>query len=251
MSILTVNQPNSGDPVSVQIDKNEIKAISKVSSDSIFSNDANWKFVTAVFKHDSSNRRLYTVLKDFNGTESMALKPQMSGGDNFQISKLLISKADRSFLNVKRSEIPSFSSYDFTLKTPGASAPVFTRDFSVPWTGPGYEYTNAGNISGGNLNVIYGDPIDGSTYYTFLPPSAPIGPNYTVRLTISGPVSSNFKLHTQTDPLRSITAQETSQGYVDLSFESAGYPSFIIYFSSSNGSNSSATFSKLEIFEVI
>lgn len=250
MSILTVNQPNSGDPVSVQIDKNEIKAISKVSSDANFSNDATWKLVTAVFKHDSSNRRLYTVLKDFNGTESMALKPQMSGGDNFQISKLLISKADRSFLNVKRSEIPGFSNYDFTLKTPGASAPIFTRDFSVPWTGGGFEFTNAGNIFNGNLNIVYGDGSSGSTYYTFIAPDVPFGPTYKLRLTISGPLSSNLLINVPTQPARAITPQEITQGFVEMTYSTSGYSSFIVYFGSSSASYGTGAFNKLEIFTV-
>ena len=248
MSILTANQVNSGDPVTVQINKNEIKAISKVSSDANFSNDANWKFVTAVFKHDSSNRRLYTVLKDFNGAESMVLKPQMSGGDNFQISKLLISKADRSFLTVKRSEIPSFSNYDFTLKSPGASAPIFTRDFPNPWTGGGFEYTNAGNISNGKLNILYGEGSSGSSYYSFVAPGVPFGPTYKLRLTISGALSSNLLINVPTQPARAITPQEIAQGFIEMTYSSNGYGSFIVYFGSSDSSYGTGQFSKLEVF---
>ena len=161
MAIFTINQPNGGDPVDVQIDKTELKAVSKVSSDPVFSQDSNWNLVTAVFKHDSSNRRLYTVLRDLNQHRLMSLKPQMIGGDKFEISQVLISKADRSHLVVKRSEIPSYANYDFTLKSTGLSTVSlnWTRSGAVAPFGGSDGLQNVGN-SGWNQGA-YSEAITG------------------------------------------------------------------------------------------
>lgn len=181
-NILTISQPNAGDPVDVQVDKNEVKAISKVSSDPVFSQDSNWSLITAVFKHDSSNRRLYTVLRDFSAHELMSLKPQMMGGDKFEINKLLISKADRSHLVVRRSEIPSFINYDFTLKSSGAVPPLFTTE-----TG----YTDYYGLTTQHTNTIWSGYVGLSVspraniYISPFPAGLTEGSTYKVRFYLS------------------------------------------------------------------
>lgn len=102
-------------PVSVSIDKAQLKAISKVSSDPIFSDEANWHLVSCVYKHVSSSRRLFTAFNDLSLSRNMKLKLGMASGDQFQLHKIIISTADRTLLVLKRDEITNASSMDLTL----------------------------------------------------------------------------------------------------------------------------------------
>ena len=109
------SQPSAGQPVDVSIDKNQLKIISKVSSDPIFSDEANWHLVSCVYKHDSSSRRLFTAFNDLGVPRSMKLKSGMQSGDKFELHKIIISTSSRTLLVIKRSEISNASDYDFTL----------------------------------------------------------------------------------------------------------------------------------------
>jgi hypothetical protein len=102
-------------PVTIQIEKNQLKAISKVSSDPIFSEEANWHLVSCIYKHVSSSRRLFTAFNDLSVSRDMKLKSGMASGDEFQLHKIIISTSDRTLLVIKRDEITNASSMDLTL----------------------------------------------------------------------------------------------------------------------------------------
>lgn len=114
--LAAVSQTEAGKPVSVDMGKGILKSISKVSSNAVFSNEANWGLVTYVFKHTLSSKRLVVSFDgDFNGAKSIALKSNMVSGDRFELKKIIISKPDRTLLVLKRDEIENASSMDFTL----------------------------------------------------------------------------------------------------------------------------------------
>lgn len=114
--LVEVSQSASGQPVLVSMSKDLVKAISKVSQSATFSNEANWKLVSFVFKKQSSAQRLVSAFRDFDDEKSIKLKLGMNSGDQFELHKIIISKADRTLLVMKRSDIEDAESYDFVLK---------------------------------------------------------------------------------------------------------------------------------------
>jgi hypothetical protein len=114
--LIEVSQSASNPFVESIMEKGILKQISKVSSDAVFSDEANWIMVSFVFKHSSSSRRLVASFRsDFSKTKKTKLKPNMEIGDVFELQKIIISKSDRSHLVVKRSELSGASSLDFSL----------------------------------------------------------------------------------------------------------------------------------------
>jgi hypothetical protein len=114
--LLTVGQESAGQPVSVAFDKELLKQISKVSSDPVFSVEANWRMVACIYKHSSSASRLTAGFREFEITKEMKLKAGMVSGQAYEIVKMIISTPDRSLLVLKRSDIEDASSFDFVLK---------------------------------------------------------------------------------------------------------------------------------------
>lgn len=110
------SQAASGDPIAVELEKNDIKALPKISSDPVFSNEANWALVVCVYKHKDSSKRIVSAFKDVNAPKQVKLRANMQSGEEYQLHKMIITKADRSMLVLKRSEISNASSYDFILK---------------------------------------------------------------------------------------------------------------------------------------
>jgi hypothetical protein len=120
--LVEVSQSASNTFVESMMEKTALKAISKVSSDSVFSDETNWKLVSYVFKHSSSSRRLvFSFRSSFDSSKKTKLKPNMKAGDRFELQKIIISKSDRSHLVVKRSELSEASSFDFDLLADGPS----------------------------------------------------------------------------------------------------------------------------------
>jgi hypothetical protein len=115
-AMVNPSQASAGAPIAVEIEKTDIKSISKVASDPVFSNEANWALVVCVYKHKDSSKRLVSAFKDVSAPRQMQLRPNMQAGEEYQLHKMIITKADRSMLVLKRSEIQNASSYDFTLK---------------------------------------------------------------------------------------------------------------------------------------
>lgn len=108
-------QAAAGQPVVVEMTKDLVKSLPKVSSDLMFSDEANWRLVTFVYKKQNSSKRLVASFRDFDAQKSMKLRSGMLTGDVFQLHKVIISKSNRSILTVKRSEIEGASSFDFVL----------------------------------------------------------------------------------------------------------------------------------------
>lgn len=113
--LVSASQLSAGQPFSINFDKEILKANPKVVASAEFSNEANWHMVGFVFKHESSAKRMTSGFKDFSATRSMSVKAGLSS-ERFELKRIIISKADRSFLVIERNEIQSASSYDVILK---------------------------------------------------------------------------------------------------------------------------------------
>ncbi len=121
--LIEVTQAAANSFTSASMGKDALKTISKVSSSAVFSNESNWKLVNYVFKHSSSSRRLVSSFRsDFNSIKKAKLKTNMKAGDTFELQKIIISKADRTHLVIKRSEISEASDYDFSLLNDGPAS---------------------------------------------------------------------------------------------------------------------------------
>lgn len=107
-------QSISGGLISVDISKEDLKLVSKVASDAVFSNETNWHLVSCIFKKQSMVNRMFTALNDFAGIRQMKLRGAQPG-DRYELVKIIISKADRTLLVLNRSEIPDAASMDITL----------------------------------------------------------------------------------------------------------------------------------------
>jgi hypothetical protein len=111
--LVTASQAQAGSYVSIAFDKTQLKAISSVLGDAIFSQESNWNIVGVVYKKDS--KRMTCGFKDFAESKSMKLGSGLSG-ETFQLHKIIISKSDRTLKVVKREEISGASSFDVILK---------------------------------------------------------------------------------------------------------------------------------------
>jgi Pectinesterase len=113
--LISAVQAVAGQPVAIEMSKDMVKAISKVAADPVFSDEANWHLVAFIFKKQGSSKRLVSAFRSFDSEKSMKLRPGMLSGDVFELHKIIVSKADRTLMVVKRAEIDGASSYDFTL----------------------------------------------------------------------------------------------------------------------------------------
>jgi hypothetical protein len=115
-AMLNASQANAGDPIANSMDKDALKMVGQVSSDPVFSDEANWKMVSVIYKHDGSAKRLTQGFRDFSAQKAMKLKPGMQSGEKYELKRMIIRKSDRTMKIVERSEISDASSFDFTLK---------------------------------------------------------------------------------------------------------------------------------------
>lgn len=99
------------------MDKDQLKSISKVSSSPVFSAESNWVQVSYIFKHKTSAKRMIATFRSFdmNKTDEMPLRGGQSG-DQYELHKIILCAANRTILSVKRSEISDPSLSDYTLK---------------------------------------------------------------------------------------------------------------------------------------
>jgi hypothetical protein len=160
LEVLVTSSQTAGDSfVSFEMGKSKLKEISLVSSHPIFSNEANWYMVSYVFKHDSSSRRLVpSFSSDFTSVKNADLRANMKTGDKFELKKIIISKADRTFLVIKRSQISGASSFDFNLLNDG---PIVTPQTPALWS----HQFSSGLITGQTMqysSVSYLDSNSGS-----------------------------------------------------------------------------------------
>jgi hypothetical protein len=114
-ALLTIAQESAGQNVSVKVEKGQLKAISKVASNSTFNSETNWRMVGHIFKHDSSSKKLVVGIKSFDQDKPMKLKNGQSG-EKYELKKIILSDSNKNLLVLKRDEIPSAASFDFTLK---------------------------------------------------------------------------------------------------------------------------------------
>jgi hypothetical protein len=116
VGLTTPSQASAGSPMSVSMSKNVLKTNSVVSADPVFSDETNWNLVSFVWKHTGSAKRIVSSFKDFASAKTVNLKSGMNSGDQYELVKVIISKADRTLKVIKRSQIEDVSSFDFTLK---------------------------------------------------------------------------------------------------------------------------------------
>lgn len=105
-----------GMPLKVTMSKAIVKSIPKVANSGVFSNEANWKLVSYIFKKTTNAQRLVSAFRDFDAEKSVKLKSGMLEGDEFELHKIIISTSDRTLMVVKRSEIEDAESFDFVLQ---------------------------------------------------------------------------------------------------------------------------------------
>lgn len=117
IAIVETSQPSSGAPVAIEMDKNLLKSNAVVAADPVFSDEANWRMVSYVFKKVGSSARLCSTFKDFGATKGMRIRAGMNPGDQFQIHKIIIcaTGSGRTLKVIRRADIDNASGYDFTL----------------------------------------------------------------------------------------------------------------------------------------
>ena len=178
--LIAVTQAAANSFINSEMGKDVLKSISKVSSDAVFSNDANWKLVSYIFKHSSSSRRLISSFRAFESSKKTKLKTNMQAGDVFELYRIIISKSDRTFLVIKRSEISGASGFDFSLLADGPSAPTSPAS-GVTWD---VFFGQTSSNGGGELHTTgYGW---GEAAYSSTPLVGDFSVNGTFHSTLSG-----------------------------------------------------------------
>ena len=101
--------------VTFEMDKSQVSAMTKVSSDPVFSDQGNWHRVSFVYRKQGGSQRFVSSFRNFDAQKLTALRPGMVAGDVFELQKIIVTKIDRTMLVIKRSEVDQASSYDFTV----------------------------------------------------------------------------------------------------------------------------------------
>jgi hypothetical protein len=114
--LVTISQSGSGQPMLFSMSKNMVKSLPQVAADAVFSDESNWKLVSFIFKKSSNAQRIVSSFRDFEAEKSVNLKSGMVSGDDFELHKIIISKADRTLLVMKRDDIEDAQEFDFTLQ---------------------------------------------------------------------------------------------------------------------------------------
>jgi len=150
MALVSYTQTAAGEPMQFTMNKTDLLAVPKVMADPFFYLESNWFRVSFVFKHTTSGKRFVPSFRTFTGTKYLRVREGMSGGDGFELKKIIISKSDRTFLVIKTSEIPSVGDYTFSLMGSGngggggGNNAVFTT-----WdSNPSYTQLADGGLSG-------------------------------------------------------------------------------------------------------
>jgi hypothetical protein len=163
-SLIEFSQTSGNSSVSFEMNKDQVKTISKVASDAFYSNESNWHMVSFVYKNGSNNKRLTPSFKSFEDTKVSKLRYGMMSGDVMQLHKIIISKSNRQHLVIKRSEIDGASAFDFTLANSSTAAAWSGNSGGSGSGGSGsgitaYKYfkfaAKSSWMGGGNSNVYY------------------------------------------------------------------------------------------------
>jgi hypothetical protein len=113
--IVLTSQAAAGEPVVIEYEVNSLKAIEQVSSDPVFSNEANWRLIGFVYKHTESSKRLYVGVRKTNSSKPMKLRESLSG-EIYELDKTVLFDLDKNPLVIDRENIDDVSKYDITLK---------------------------------------------------------------------------------------------------------------------------------------
>jgi hypothetical protein len=113
--LVVIEQENAGDPVALEYDVTLVKALPDVSSDPVFSDEANWRLIGYIFKHTASSKRMYVGIRSGSVSKDMKLRTAVSG-EEYELDKIVISALDKTFIAVGREGIAEASNYDITLK---------------------------------------------------------------------------------------------------------------------------------------
>jgi len=116
-SLVSASQSVAGQPVATSLDKAQLKLVPKVSSSTAFSDDTTWELVSCIYKKVGGSQRMSISFRDFSAQKLGKLKLGMSGGDSFELHKIIISKSDRTLLVLNRSDIADAPDNDFSLKS--------------------------------------------------------------------------------------------------------------------------------------
>lgn len=108
-------QSMAGQPITIKTSSVLIKAMPQIAQSANFSNEAEWKMVSYIYKHDSSSKRFCAGFSNLAEIKPIKLRAGMMSGQKYQLVKMIVSKLDRSLLVIKRSEIQDAESYDFVL----------------------------------------------------------------------------------------------------------------------------------------
>ena len=108
-------QASGATSMTFEMDKAQVSVIPKVSADTVFSDQANWYRVSFIYKKQGGTQRFVSSFRNFDSQKESLLKAGMATGDVFELQKIIISKADRTMLVVKRDEVTQASGYDFTV----------------------------------------------------------------------------------------------------------------------------------------
>jgi hypothetical protein len=114
--LVTVAQAVAGGNVSLSFNKSMLKGISSVSSDAYFSNEANWRMVSLIYKNDAGAKRIFSGFKSFEEIRQFVLRQNMASGEKYMVHKVIISDTSRQLKTVKRSEMTSAAAMDIILK---------------------------------------------------------------------------------------------------------------------------------------
>lgn len=134
--LISLTQAEKGQPLTVTLDVLDLVAISKISNDSFFSNRDNWKSISIEYKNPL-NEQKKIITFNYDGSNSLNETIIFSTrylGANASLQKIYISGFDNASIELKRSDIPSVSSYDILLEVP--SGLTFFENFAFPEPAP-------------------------------------------------------------------------------------------------------------------
>lgn len=255
-----ITKPNSivKDAVNTfTLDKSALGALSIVSGDAWFSQQANWKKVRVNY-FSTVGRQFSTVVFDATKASPTGVFYVSSPvRDNFDVFSVVIEDFNRDMLRIDASLLTKAEfSIDF------GPVSLYTRNFSSPNTATANEYLSGSglgnNISNGVLNLYVPDSgYNGSLYYaiTTFPYSFTSGKTYKIRFTFSEAPTANSKIdvtwNAGNDSLfRVFTSQEITQGFFEVTGVTAANTYMNLKCYTTDAGPAAIKISKYEVFEV-
>lgn len=154
MAILTKPTITKGQPATFTLNKSELAAVSKVSSDFYFSNTANWYRINLVYKSEEGSQYEMVEFDASQTTPTGTFLISEYAKDKFNLLRMEIVDFDGGILELNRSDItPSIFDVDLT----PVELPTAIVDFSQPLTNFAYKlWTSKSTISDGFLKLEKG-----------------------------------------------------------------------------------------------